>query len=248
MSFFPFYIQIQDGEEFRFGTTKLHKLGTKGITEDGRVFRYCKASANGCEQAYWGAQDSHSWKSDESEDTIAGSTVGDKVIGDTKLVVLDDNGDHVADFFQDGWVALIVGSAFAVYTIKSSTAGGTSVTLTLNTPLAIDVAAGSTIAVYPSSFSAVERVLGGGSTTKTTVCVPVIAITGSNYFWGQTEGPCLGIPSEDFPDGSYEQNLVFNYEGSVKLAADDGQQRAGYRLFDYTDTTGACLHYMLQLE
>lgn len=229
----------------------IYPIGMRYAEAD-RVYRYCKASANGCAQPYWGAQDPHTYKSDGSKDCIEGVTVGAKVIGDTTLVVADTVAAHVADFFKGGWAVLTVGSTIQMHQIKSNTAAGTTVTLTLEKALAIDVAAGSQIQVFPSIYSSVERILGGGDTKGVTVCVPNIIVTGSYYFWGQTWGFCYGIPSEAFPRGSYENRLVFNYDGSIKLATSGANlehQTAGHRLFNYEDDpTGALVLYMLQIS
>ena len=241
---------FSEQEIYEESETKKYWLGTRRVVDE-RVYHYCKASANGCAQPYWGAQDSHKYKSDDTEDCIEGVTVGDKEIGDLTLVTLDTNAAHVADFFEGGWAVVTVVSTIQMLRIRSSTAGGTSVTLTLWDPLSMDVAEGSQLQVFPSIYSSVERVLGGGDTKGVTVCVPNIIVTASYYFWGQTWGHCYGIPSEAFPRGSYEQDLVFNYDGSVKLRTDGVNlihQTAGYRLFNYVDDpTGALVFYMLKL-
>ena len=235
---------------YELSATQKYRVGTRRV-QDERTYHYCHASANGCAQPYWGAQDSQKYKSDDTEDCIEGVTVAEGSIGDLTLAVLDTNAAHVADFFAGGWAVLTVGSTIQMLRIRSNTAGGTSVTLTFWDPLAITVALGSQIQVFPSYYRQVERILGGGDPAGVTVCVPNMIVPASNYFWGQTWGPCYGIPSEAFPRGSYEQDLVFNHDGSIKLRTDGANlihQRAGYRLFNYVDDpTGALVYYMLQL-
>lgn len=218
----------------------------------GRTFHYCKAAPNGCAQPYWGAQNNHDFNTDGTEDCISGTTVGAKTIGERTLVITGTIGAPAADFFKDGLAVVAVVSTIQMYRIKSSTAAAASVTLTLRDALAIAIPAGSVIIVYPSIYSKVERVLGGGDGRRATVCVPIITVTGNYHFWGQTYGPCYGIPSEAFPKGTYEQRLVFNHDGSIMLpkavAANLVQQSAGYRLTNYlVDEPGALLYYMLQL-
>jgi len=218
----------------------------------GRTFHYCKAAPLGCAQPYWGAQNNHDFNTDGTEDCISGTTVGAKTIGERTLVITGTIGAPVADFFKNGLAVVTVVSTLQMYRIKSSTAAGSSVTLTLYDSLAIAIPEGSVIVVYPNIYSKVERVLGGGDAKRTTVCVPNIIVTGNYYFWGQTYGPCYGIPSEAFPSGSYDQSLVFSHDGSVKLVeahtTNMHHQLAGYRLVNYkADEPGALVFYMLQL-
>lgn len=253
MSNFPFDIQLQDGAEYATGTTKLHRLGQRGYTEDGRVFRYCKASANGCAQPLWGAQDSHKYDTAEAYDCLEATTAAAAEDGDFTLTAVDTNTAHVADWFAEGYAALTVGSTAWLQRIKANTVGHatTAVIFTFYNPLPQDVASGSQIQVFPSIYSAVERVLGGGDGAKVTVCMPVVPVTASYYFWGQTWGPAYGVPSATFPRGSYESRLIFSYDGSVTLMTDGANlihQRAGYRLFHYSeDPTGALIFFQLEL-
>lgn len=249
---FPFDVQLSNAEASRVGTDKGPPIGTFGVTADHRAFVRCKATANGCAQPYWGAQDSHKYKADDSEDCIEGVTITARAAGDQLLDVLDATAAHIEDFFEDGWAVLTVGSTIQMCRIASNTAAGTSVTLTLHEKLAIAVALGSQIQVFPSAYSAVERVLGGGDTKGVTVCVPINIVPASNYFWGQVAGQCYGIPSATFPRGSYEHRLIFSYDGSVTLMTDGANlihQQAGYRFVNYVDDpTGALIFYMLQLR
>ena len=82
--------------------------------------------------------------------------------------------------------------------------------------------------------------------------MPIMPVTASYYFWGQTWGPCYGIPSEAFPRGQYEMDLVFSGDGSIKLrpdwSANNINQHAGYRLAYYVDDpTGALILFQLEL-
>lgn len=248
---FPFDVQLTDGEEATTSATKEHRLGTKGVTEDNRVFYYMKADATyGVTNPYWTCCDSHSYKADDSEDCLEGSVVTAAVAGGFTLDSLDTTSAHVADFFADGYAALTIGSKIRLYRVKSNTAAGTSTTLTLYAPLKYTCASSGTIMIVPNIYSDVSRVHGGGDTKAATVCVANFApITAAYYFWGQTWGPCMGTMS-DAPgstgDGTYEDRLVFSYDGSVKLepaaTTDTYNQRAGTNMMYMTDTQ---LNYLI---
>ncbi|GAJ14149.1 unnamed protein product, partial [marine sediment metagenome] len=73
------------------------------------------------------------------------------------------------------------------------------------------------------------------------------------YFWGQTWGPCVGVPNIEVPGvNNNERFLVFNFDGSLRLqvapAAGEYSQYAGFNLLNPIDVqTDAWFPYMLQL-
>lgn len=234
--------------------TQNYHIGTRRV-QDERVFRYCKASTLGCQRTYLGAQSTHIFKNDGTKDYWEGTVSGAQDAGSYTVVILDTNSNHIADFFAGGWFYVRSSSAaMQWYRIRKSTAGGTSVTLTLWDPLVYATANGVACMLVPSIYSSVERVHGGGSPTAATVCMPIIVVTASWYFWGQTWGPCGGTPSEAVPGtGSYERTLVFNYDGSIKLisapAAGLYHQIAGYLLINPQDNpTAAPVFFMLTIS
>jgi len=239
------------------GLTQNYHIGTRR-RQDQRTFHYMRADATyGIERSYWSAATARQYKDDDSEDTIQGVTVGDQVEDSVTLVILDSNASHVLDFFAGGWVYVRSSSAeIQFHRIRSSTAQattGTSVTLTLWDPLSRACAAGVSMAVFPSPYSAVAscRIPGFQSYHRVHICMPITPVAVLEYFWGQTWGPTYAVPSGVFPRANYEARLTFSYDGGVNLeqtvAANMVPQRAGYRLFDYVDDpTGALI--LMQLE
>jgi len=255
---FPFDVQLVGGAETKTYATKGQRLGQRGFTEDGRVFRYMRADPTyGITYPYWAAADSHKYDTSEAYDCLEATTSTAKVIGDFTLDAVDTNTDHVADWFAEGYAFLTVGSIIYQARIRKNTAGHatTAVVFSLYNPLPLAVAAGSQIQVFPSIYSAVvscHPASGGNDGQKVKVCMPIVPVTKSYYFWGQTWGPCMGIPSEAFPRGTYEADLVFSSDGSVKLRADwsanNINQHAGYRIPHYTeDPTGALIYFQLEI-
>lgn len=253
---FPFDVQLTGGEEFTTSTDKEHRVGMRGVTEDGRIFRYCRASSNGITWPYWAGQSSYEYNTTDLDDTINGAVVTAAVAGDFTLDTLEAvEGTHAVDFFADGHVAVTIGSKLQFYRIKSNTYSGTTQTLTLYAPLPIAIATGSVMQVYPSNYASIDTHHGKtGSSRKPFVCVPVSSVTGSDYFWGETWGECYGIPSSTFPSGVYQNRLVFLNNGALDIEgvanANLIHQRAGYKFFDYNDVTeaGSLLYYMLEIR
>lgn len=253
---FPSTAEIAGGAEYDIHSAKEFRIGTRGITEDGRVFRYCRASSNGISRPFWGGQCGFKYDTAETYDCLESTTSTAKVAGDFELTAVDTNTDHVADWFAEGYAALTVGSIIQLYRIRKNTVGHatTAVVFTLYDPLPIDVASGSQIQVFPSIYGSINTHHGlTGATERIFVCMPISTVTASYYFWGQTWGPCYGIPTATFSRTGYSHELFFSNDGGVQFraASADGvrAQRAGHRLFDYQeDPTGVLIFFMLELQ
>jgi len=221
-------------ESYEESVTQKYDIGTRRV-QDERTFHYCKASANGCERAYWGAQNYNHYLSDGTADCFEGNSTGNQIIGSVTLVIPDTNTAHTLDFFAGGWVVLFHAIQTQMARIRSSTASdGATVTLTLWDPLAIATTA-TFCTVHPSIYSKVERVHGAGDSKAATVCVPIIPITASYYFWGLTYGPCFAVATPAYPGtNAYERTVSWNYDGSISLTPAFGaasyRQIAGYLL------------------
>ena len=233
--------------------TQKYRIGTRRV-QDERVFRYCKASTTGINRAYLAAQDMNRYKVDGSQEHWQGTLSATAEAGAYTVVTADTTAAHILDFFAGGWVYLRPASANQqLYRIRSNTAAGTSMTLTLWEPLKFEAASGGTIWVIPSIYSNLQRVHGGGDTKAGFPCVPIRTVTASYYFWGQTWGPCMGTPSQGDMAGSYERDLVFSYDGSIRNTPAKGAnsyfQKAGHSLLYQTDaqTNGLCF-FMLQIS
>ena len=87
---FPYTVQLAGGEELQQSTTKKHRLGTRGETEDGRVYYYCKAnSASAIGRAYLGCQDYNRYKVDGSQECWQGTLSAAASAGGFTLTTLD---------------------------------------------------------------------------------------------------------------------------------------------------------------
>ncbi len=239
---------------------KNYRIGTRRV-QDERTFRYCKADATyGVTYPFWACCDSHQYQTTDMQDCIEGVTIGAGVATDLTLTTLDSNTAHIADFFENGWAVLTVGSIIRMIRIRSSTAQTAAtagqVVLTLWEPLGMVVAEGSQLQVFPSIYSAVASCKAGSGINDTLtvkVCMPIMPVAAEYYFWGQTWGPCYGIPSVTFPRGTYEMDMIFNSDGSVQCRTVWGanliHQHAGYRLMYYVDDpTGALILFQLELN
>jgi hypothetical protein len=233
---FPYYVQLCDGEELETHSSKLHAFGTRGITEDGRVYRYCKATANTIARPYWGAQSRCYYAEGTADDCYEGDSSAAVTVGDMTVTIADTNSDHVADWYADGYAVLFYAVNTRMVHILSSTAAGTTSTLSLAGGGIPETKTSAVfMTVHPSPYSQVERVHGGGSAQAATVCVPNTTVAASQYFWGQTWGPCYCTPQASaLGNASYARLVTFNYDGSINIiaahSATSAHQIAGYLL------------------
>lgn len=236
---FPPFVVLSESEELETTVAQAHRLGTKGIMDnpgDSRVYHYCKATANGCERPYWGAQSRCAYNEGSSDDSYEGNSSAAVTLHDKTVTIADTNSNHIADFFEGGYAILFYAVNTRMCHILKNTAGGTSMVLTLagkGIPETKTTAVFMTI--HPSPYSQVERVHGGGSAQAATVCVPNTVIAASRYFWGQTWGPCYCTPQgAAMGNASYARMVTFNYDGSINIiaahSATSAHQIAGYLL------------------
>lgn len=235
---FPYYASLSGGAELGTHSTPQHTLGTPGvIEEDGRIYRYCKATANGVGRPYWGAQSRCLYDEGSSDDSYEGNSSAAVTILDKTMVIADTQTGHTEDFFAGGYAILFYATnTRMVYIRKSTASDGSTVTLTFGGSGIPETKTSAVFCtIHPSPYSQVERVHGGGSSQAATVCVPNTPVAASQYFWGQTWGPCYCTPQAGaLGNASYARLVVFNYDGSINIisahSATSAHQIAGYLL------------------
>jgi len=247
---FPHVVDMTYQEAFAQGTTKKHPLGTVGMTPDGSKYRYCKAGAAIAKN--WGCINANRHLSACTGESAEAALSGAIAVGDTEFTFLDTS-TIAADYYADGYVVTLQ-TPFELHRIKSSTAGaGTSVTCTLadGDAFATADADGNTVNVYPSPWGNVK--LGGAAAADQEgfVCVPKMAITSGNYFWGLVNGPCWLTVYGTWPlAAARDIQVAFWQDGSIMPVdecyyAQKSNQLAGHVIV--SGNYGDCL-IMLQIE
>ena len=199
----PVTIEGKNSEIHKESTDKKHKLGTRMVFPDGRVFRYMKCGAvaitigriigyaapqgslfRDCLEAGEQARTTAQW--DAGTHTVILATTAS---ASTSLHIF-------ADRYDEGylWVNDEVGEG-QMFQIKShgvsASAGSTGVTFTMDDEdlLTIALTTASQFGVVTNPYRDVVIHLtdaGGGPALG----VAPIAVTAANYFWGQTWGAC----------------------------------------------------------
>ena len=236
---FPYYAQLVYGAERTAGTTKLFPIGTEGRTEDGRVFRYCLADGNLLNHR--GAQ---SADVAHEQNTAAAASAGDLSLS----IVL---ASAAKDAYEGGFIEIHTTVVQAALKIRGNDEDDdTNTTFYLWEPLLVDAAAGTFTSMHENAYNSVTAKSGGYTSV---VCIPRVAITSGQYFWGQTKGPTIctaGFGSGLGSSTANERSVYFQTDGSIGAASDrdpsTGYQYAGYMIHDTTATDD--IFFYLQLE
>jgi hypothetical protein len=234
--------------------TALYRIGTKYV-QDRRTFRYCKAGA-ALGGVMRGAINGNIIPGDTGTPGYEGAAGYAWAAGDTVLQVSDTATTHTADYYADGYMT-VFSTQFETHYIKSSTASdGTSLTITIDTPLDAAVAAsGVGVTLYPSMYSNILAAGGVQADFEAFVVVPPCAVTSGYYFWGQTLGPAwVTAHGGTWPGaGACLRDVYFHTDGTIDPATirDVGTlspQRAGYLYSPSATSAYGDAHIMLQLE
>lgn len=240
-------------------TTQRFVWGTRGITWDGKVFKYSRAK----DTLYAGYGAKNGSLIDVS-DLINSVTPYAYVAGQREVVITvaateGYASDGVVDKDELVGAQFVVGHGAAALTeqrtVMANTAvasgGGTS-KLTLDYPLALAHSAGVACEV---PFNAYGYLINTSNAIASVVGVPnITAATGYNL-WIQTWGPCWCVPGggDSTPgDAAADRMVYFVGDGSVNgagsLTIEDGYQPAGF-IMDATESgTGTMPCVMLQIS
>ena len=208
MSSFPPFVELKGSDVKTIHTTKQHPLGTRGITQDGRVFRY---ALNGAAALGMGIPVASAAIEVLEKDTEYTAPINDtEDISTTwrEFTVETESctGEITADDYADGYIRVANSTASnakgQLVRIKSNDASATSSTDALGSTMTITFAdddkltasldTGAVTALHHSPYWKVV-VMSGGGTAERVVGVPVRPVTAAYYFWAQTWGPCAVV-------------------------------------------------------
>lgn len=170
-------------------STEDYDVGQLARIEDGRLFRFCEAGATAlvAGSVYQSAVPSANFL-DEAVATLAADVSVLTGVGST-------TGNGAVDLFKNGYVWVESGTGVGrAYRIKSNTlitAGGTSGTITLYTPLDQAIAAADKISYVENPWR--DIIIHPSPPTAMVVGVAVEAIAANQYGWIQTKGPAATL-------------------------------------------------------
>ncbi len=192
-------------------TTQRFVLGTRYITWDGRVFKYC-FSNNTCNPANGAMNNTAPFIADDGTNEVGNSNV----IGDTSITA---DSQTVAEDLLAGGFVIIYSTYEQTRGIIGNTVGSASeIEIYLDAPLTVATTADSTdFAAYYSPYYGLAN---HQNISRTSVmCVPATWVSAASmFFWGQTWGPCRVSPgAAGWGNAAGERMLVFGENGSTFL-------------------------------
>ena len=181
------------------GTTQLHALGTIGMTNDGRTYRY--------------AQNAGSSALDPGKLTVAADIetnhedrdVNTFSIGDINLTVSLGGTAVTANEYDEGYVVITDATGQGIaYSIKShdvSSAGSEDITVVLNDPIVVAAEASTTVTLVRNKYR--DIVISDTTQTDLPTGVPNVAVAVNAFGWIQTGGLCsILVDSNDTEVGT----------------------------------------------
>jgi hypothetical protein len=190
-------VQIFDGDELKTSATALHPVGVRGITRDGRVYRYAKAGGSNLapgKLAVAAAQAANHENIVVASNAAIGATSVTATLGATAATV---------NQYAGGWLVVndATGEGIA-YPISGHPAADASAALTVKLAKPIQVA----LVASTSEVSLVMNPWNGAVISVTDqldmpVGIPNVTIAASEYGWIQTRGVCAALADETLAIG-----------------------------------------------
>lgn len=216
-------------------TTQKHLIGARRVTQDGRVFRYGKATniVDDCKFGikFWGLM----------SEGIATTLYQNQSAGDTTITIAAAG--VAKDDYKGGYVMIHAASKFQNRFIESNTETDSdgNITITLDGRLSQDVTTSHYTEVLKNPYANLQYRSGqvtAGDKYSSVAGIPTVITTANNQFlWIQTWGPLFINPhggiGQDAGMSTDERKVVFDWEGSICIQADavgatDDHQLAGF--------------------
>ena len=237
----------------QYASTKTVNIGQLGMTQDGSLYRLCKAGGTIASSVaaainYWRVLTGVT--GDYAEAALSAAIA----VGDVDFTFADTN-TRAADYYKGGYAVCpdgVYDNIRRIWKSDKAIAADNVVNIYVTAPYTVADASGNTVQCYPNPWSSVRTPGAYSAGYEHFVCLPPAPITSGKYFWGQVRGPhwCwVGLGT--WPGAvSQDREVHFYINGSIDM--DDigingnlSRQRAGYLMF--SGNYGDALIY-LQIE
>ena len=167
-----------------------HPLGSLGLMNDGRAYRYAKA----------GGLDLSPGKLCISTDLVTNHedlAVNTFKVGDRNIDVTVGGTAISAYDYDEGFVNITDGTGEGImYKIKHcpATSGSEAVTIELTEPIRVTAVDATTVTLYKNKYR--DVIVSASSKVDIPVGVPNVTIATTYYGWLQTKGPCSVLNDE----------------------------------------------------
>ena len=223
---FPYLAALSDrAVTVEYSSSKTFRPGQMGMTEDGSMFRLCKAGAAITSSLSYNVT-YENFQGGVTGTCVEGALTTAIVAGDTYCELTDATNARAKDYYKDGYVCQPRSeSADNIRRILSSDAEATNMyRLHVSAPFTIADAVGNTINVYTCKYKDVRD--GGSAGPLGTSYDSVIgynnhAVTSGAYFWGKVRGPHWCWIFGTWPGAAARDRAVCAYPGGTIIPAND---------------------------
>ena len=241
-------------------TTQRYVSGTRGMTWDGKVFKYGRSKEtlvpgfgciNGAQSDVSDLPNSNTTIAIAAGDTTTVLTLASTEGYDTTSLLAED--ELAGGQFVIGHGASGTGETRTIVANTAVAAGGGTSIITVDAPWALAHAAGfSETVLNPYHYIWLAYTSNGFASV---MGMPNVAATTGQFFWMQTWGPCWCTPGggDSTPgDSENDRSVYFVGDGSVNAGAaltlESGSQYAGWIIDGTESGTGCMPMVMLQLS
>lgn len=183
-------------------TDQKHPLGSKGVTDDGRTYRYSQAAGTALAPGKLVV-------APDITTNHEGIAVNKFAIGDRTITVSLAGTGISSNEYDEGFVFIIddagQGIMYAIKNIPDSDSGSEDIVITLAEPIRVAAVDNTTVTLYRNKYR--DVVVSDTNQVDLPVGVPNVTITGDSYGWLQTGGPCsILVDSNDTTPGEQITN------------------------------------------
>jgi hypothetical protein len=224
-------IQIIDGDELKVSASALNPVGARGMTKDGRVYRYGSAAAAGALAPGKLAVAATKVDNHENIAVQAAAAIGAKSVSVTLGATA-----ATANQYAGGYLVVndATGEGIA-YPINGhpAHAGSGTLTVSLDQPIQVALTTSSEVSLIANPWS--NAVISVTDQLDMPVGIPNVNIPASNFGWLQTRGVCAALADETLAAG---ENLTIGSSVAGALEENDavGEPNVGVAIQPGVDT------------
>ena len=185
---FPLSVALKPGMEKVETSSQKHKLGTRGVTPDGRVFYYAENGGTAIDHGGYLVDGLAAVAAHDMDVAATATTAGSTTFtSGTSLTV-------TADQYKDGYLYFNDGPAQGeTYMVKSNTAvsGATGLSIAIDDEdgLVTALTTSSLFGLMYSPYKDIKIIDGDGTMTTGVIGVTTAPVTADYFCWVQTAGP-----------------------------------------------------------
>jgi hypothetical protein len=237
----------------QYASTSTFHTGNLGMTEDGSLWRLCKAGA-AITNTLAGKINYYQHLTGVTGSSAEAALNGAIAAGDMKYTFDDATNSRAANYYQYGYCAQPASGTNdnVHFILKSDAEVSDTYTCHIGGQFSQAYADDSTIHSYPSPWGDVRNAASYSGGYEHFVCMVNRPITSAYYFWGKVRGPHWCWVNSTWPGAASEdRDVVFHTNGTIVMADEKintsavSCQRAGYLM--YSGNYGDAL-VMIQIE